>query len=45
LHRLRLAGALTEIRPDELRFSIEETRELLDAAGVSLSDAGAEAAA
>jgi LuxR family maltose regulon positive regulatory protein len=40
LHRLRLAGALTEIRPDELRFSIEETRELLDAAGVSLSDAG-----
>jgi LuxR family maltose regulon positive regulatory protein len=40
LHRLRLAGALTEIRPDELRFSIEETRELLDAAGISLSDEG-----
>ena len=33
------AGRLTEIRADELRFSLEETRELLDASGVGLSDA------
>ena len=40
LHRLRLAGALTELRSADLRFSVQETRELLDAAGVALSDAG-----
>jgi LuxR family maltose regulon positive regulatory protein len=40
LHRLRLAGALTELRAADLRFSVQETRELLDAAGVALSDAG-----
>jgi LuxR family transcriptional regulator, maltose regulon positive regulatory protein len=42
LHRLRLAGQLTELRASDLRFSLEETRELLQAAGVALSDAGAE---
>jgi LuxR family maltose regulon positive regulatory protein len=40
LHRLRLAGELTELRADDLRFSIEETREFLRAAGIELSDAG-----
>jgi LuxR family transcriptional regulator, maltose regulon positive regulatory protein len=40
LHRLRLAGALTEIRGPDLRFSLEETRRLLDASGVTLSDSG-----
>ena len=38
LHRLRLAGELTEIRADDLRFSRTEARALLDAAGVTLSD-------
>ena len=38
LHRLRLAGELTEIRADDLRFSRTEARALLDAAGVALSD-------
>jgi LuxR family transcriptional regulator, maltose regulon positive regulatory protein len=39
LHRLRLAGELTEIRSNDLRFSLEEARELLAAVGVTLSDA------
>jgi LuxR family transcriptional regulator, maltose regulon positive regulatory protein len=39
LHRLRLAGALTELRAPALRFSREETRELMEGAGVTLSDA------
>jgi LuxR family maltose regulon positive regulatory protein len=39
LHRLRLAGKLAEIRAAELRFTERETRELLDASGISLSDA------
>ncbi len=38
LHRLRLAGELTEIRADDLRFSRTEARALLDAGGVMLSD-------
>jgi LuxR family maltose regulon positive regulatory protein len=38
LHRLRLEGELTEIRPDDLRFSLEEARELFAAAGVELSE-------
>ena len=38
LHRLRLAGELTEIRADDLRFSRTEARALLAAAGVALSD-------
>ena len=39
LHRLRLAGALTELRGSALRFSQQETRELLEEAGIALSDA------
>jgi LuxR family maltose regulon positive regulatory protein len=41
LHRLRLAGELAEIRGADLRFSGRETRELLDASGIALSEAGA----
>jgi LuxR family maltose regulon positive regulatory protein len=41
LHRLRLAGELAEIRAAGLRFSERETRELLDASGIALSDSGA----
>jgi LuxR family maltose regulon positive regulatory protein len=41
LHQLRLAGELAEIRGADLRFSERETRELLDASGITLSDAGA----
>ena len=41
LHRLRLAGELAEIRAADLRFTERETRELLDASGIALSDAGA----
>ena len=40
LHRLRLAGELAELRAPDLRFSLEETRALLDAGGISLSDRG-----
>ena len=40
LHQLRLAGELAEIRAADLRFSERETRELLDASGIMLSDAG-----
>jgi LuxR family maltose regulon positive regulatory protein len=39
LHRLRLAGELTEVRVADLRFSLEEARELLRTSGVVLSDA------
>lgn len=39
LHRLRLEGELTDIRGAELRFSTEETRLLMSAAGVSVSQA------
>jgi len=38
LHRLRLAGELTEIRAADLRFTPDESRDLLEAAGVRLSD-------
>jgi LuxR family transcriptional regulator, maltose regulon positive regulatory protein len=41
LHRLRLAGELAEIRAEDLRFTERETRELLDASGITLSEAGA----
>jgi LuxR family maltose regulon positive regulatory protein len=41
LHRLRLAGELAEIRTADLRFTERETRELLDASGIALSEAGA----
>ena len=40
LHQLRLAGELAEIRAADLRFSEDETRELLDASGITLSEAG-----
>jgi LuxR family maltose regulon positive regulatory protein len=42
LHRLRLEGELTEIRDEDLRFTFEESRALLDAAGVRLSDGALE---
>jgi LuxR family maltose regulon positive regulatory protein len=38
LHRLRLAGELAEIRAAELRFSERETRALLAASGIALSE-------
>jgi LuxR family transcriptional regulator, maltose regulon positive regulatory protein len=38
LHRLRLEGELTEIRADDLRFSLAEARELFAAAGVELPE-------
>jgi LuxR family maltose regulon positive regulatory protein len=38
LHRLRLVGELTEIRAADLRFTLEEARELLAGAGVALSE-------
>jgi LuxR family transcriptional regulator, maltose regulon positive regulatory protein len=41
LHRLRLSGTLTDLRPADLRFSLEETRELLAASGILLSEEGA----
>ncbi|MGW0630095.1 LuxR C-terminal-related transcriptional regulator [Streptomyces sp. NPDC002758] len=37
LHRLRLEAGLTEIRPDGLRFSLDEARALFHGAGVELS--------
>src|SRR5258707_12184086 len=41
VHQLSLAGELAEVRAADLRFSERETRELLDASGIALSDAGA----
>jgi LuxR family maltose regulon positive regulatory protein len=41
LHQLRLAGELAEVRAADLRFTERETRELLDASGIALSDSGA----
>jgi LuxR family transcriptional regulator, maltose regulon positive regulatory protein len=41
LHQLRLAGELAEIRAADLRFTEDETRQLLDASGITLSEAGA----
>ena len=38
LHQLRLAGELTEIRAAQLRFTQDETRELLAAAGIALAE-------
>ena len=43
LHKLRLADEVAELRADDLRFTASETRELLDASEISLSDAGAAA--
>ena len=38
LHRLRLEGELTEIRADDLRFTVAEARALFAAAGVELAE-------
>src|SRR5215470_11582825 len=38
LHRLRLEGALTDIRADDLRFSRADARSLFTTAGVQLAD-------
>src|SRR5580693_5745559 len=38
LHRLRLEGELTELRAPDLRFTLEEARELLRGAGVELPE-------
>jgi len=38
LHRLRLAGQLTEIRAADLRFTLEETRDLIADSAAVLSD-------
>ena len=40
LHRLRLADEVAEIRAGDLRFTESETRELLAASGIGLSDGG-----
>ncbi len=37
LHRLRLEGELTEIRAEELRFTLAEARELFQAGGLELT--------
>ncbi|WP_198347593.1 LuxR C-terminal-related transcriptional regulator [Nocardia terrae] len=38
LHRLRLRGELTEVRAADLRFTLDETRELLAASKIALSE-------
>jgi LuxR family transcriptional regulator, maltose regulon positive regulatory protein len=43
LHQLRLADEVAELRAGDLRFTASETRELLAASGISLSDSGAAA--
>jgi LuxR family transcriptional regulator, maltose regulon positive regulatory protein len=43
LHRLRLADEVAEIRAGDLRFTAAETRQLLVASEIDLSDAGAAA--
>jgi LuxR family maltose regulon positive regulatory protein len=43
LHRLRLEGELTEVRAADLQFTPAESRALLEAAGVQLSDGALEA--
>ena len=40
LHQLRLAGELAELRAADLRFTESETRELLQTAGIELSESG-----
>jgi LuxR family transcriptional regulator, maltose regulon positive regulatory protein len=39
LHRLRLAGDLADIRAADLRFTERETRQFLEASGITLSEA------
>src|SRR6195256_3525921 len=43
LHQLRLAGAVAEIRANDLRLTVTEARELLARSGISLSDGAASA--
>ena len=43
LHQLRLADEIAEIRAGDLQFTERETRDLLAASGIGLSDAGAAA--
>jgi LuxR family transcriptional regulator, maltose regulon positive regulatory protein len=43
LHQLRLAGEVAELRAGDLRFTASETRELLAASQINLSDSGAAA--
>jgi LuxR family transcriptional regulator, maltose regulon positive regulatory protein len=43
LHQLRLAGEIAELRAGDLLFTERETRELLAASEISLSDTGASA--
>jgi LuxR family transcriptional regulator, maltose regulon positive regulatory protein len=38
LHRLRLSGELVEIREHDMRFTLEETRDLLASAQIKLSE-------
>jgi LuxR family maltose regulon positive regulatory protein len=38
LHRYRLTGELTEVRAADLRFGLDESNQLLAAAGIKLSD-------
>jgi LuxR family transcriptional regulator, maltose regulon positive regulatory protein len=40
LHKLRLAGELTDIRAADLRFTERETYQFLEASGIALSEAG-----
>ena len=40
LHRLRLMSRLIEIGASDLRFPLDEARELIDSSGVTLSDTG-----
>ena len=40
LHRLRLTGDLTELRGPDLRFSLDQTKEMLLSGGIMLSDGG-----
>jgi LuxR family maltose regulon positive regulatory protein len=40
LHKLRLAGDLSEIRAADFRFTERETRDFLEASGIDLSEAG-----
>jgi LuxR family maltose regulon positive regulatory protein len=42
LHRLRVEGELTEIRGEDLRFTVDESRALFESAGVRLSDGALE---
>jgi LuxR family maltose regulon positive regulatory protein len=43
LHQLRLADEIAEVRAGDLRFTERETRDLLAASGIGLSEAGAAA--